>query len=102
MPGYIDRRLAGNPQLAERFRAGTKALGADAQSKFGAAFPALIAGQRTELLKARREDEFFRMAKGLTVDGYYSSKDGLAGELGWHGNTFLAEFKGCTHPEHQS
>jgi hypothetical protein len=36
------------------------------------------------------------------VDGYYSSKERQADELGWHGNTFLTEFKGCTHPEHQS
>ena len=41
------------------------------------------------------------MMKGLTVDGYYTSQAGLTQELGWHGNTFLTEFKGCTHPEHQ-
>jgi hypothetical protein len=39
--------------------------------------------------------------KGLTVDGYYTSEAGLKQELGWHGNTFLTEFKGCDHPEHQ-
>jgi hypothetical protein len=26
----------------------------------------------------------------------------LKTELGWHGNTFLAEFPGCDHPEHHS
>jgi Gluconate 2-dehydrogenase subunit 3 len=45
---------------------------------------------------------FFRLIKDLTIDGYYSSRSGLVEELGWHGNTFLSEFKGCTHPEHQS
>ena len=93
VPAYIDRRLAANAQLAERFRAGIKALGAD--------FPALSATQRTELLQSRQEDPFFQLVKGMTVDGYYTSKEGLAGELGWHGNTYLTEFKGCTHPEHQ-
>ena len=44
---------------------------------------------------------FFRLLKDLTIDGYYSSRAGLVEELGWHGNTFLSEFKGCTHPEHQ-
>ena len=49
----------------------------------------------------RQETPFFRAMKGLTVDGYYTSEAGLTQELGWHGNSFLPEFKGCTHPEHQ-
>lgn len=47
-------------------------------------------------------DAFFRAVKNLTVDAYYSSREGLARELGWHANTFVTEFKGCTHPEHQA
>jgi hypothetical protein len=42
----------------------------------------------------------FQRLKDLTIDGYYGSKEGLAQELGWNANTFLREFKGCTHPEH--
>jgi hypothetical protein len=102
VPAAIDRRLTATPTLAERFRAGMKALDAVAQSQFGALFPALSEAQKIELLKGRQDDAFFRMMKGMTVDAYYTSKEGLAGELGWHGNTFLPEFKGCTHPEHQS
>jgi hypothetical protein len=102
VPAFIDRRLAANPELAARFREGIQALDAAARSQFQAAFPALTPVQRIELLTARAEDPFFRLVKGFTVDGYYTSRDGLAGELGWHGNTFLTEFKGCTHPEHQS
>ena len=45
--------------------------------------------------------KFFKLAKDSTIDAYYSTRDGLMVELGWHGNTFLKEFKGCTHPEHQ-
>jgi gluconate 2-dehydrogenase gamma chain len=101
VPAAIDRRLAASPQLAERFRSGIKALDADARSRFGAAFSALTGQQQVELLKPRGEDAFFRMVKDMTVEGYYTSKEGLAEELGWHGNTFLTEFKGCTHPEHQ-
>jgi hypothetical protein len=41
------------------------------------------------------------MMKDMTIDRYYSSREGLSQELGWHGNTYLTEFKGCTHPEHQ-
>ncbi|MDP8981634.1 MAG: gluconate 2-dehydrogenase subunit 3 family protein, partial [Acidobacteriota bacterium] len=39
--------------------------------------------------------------KDLTINGYYGSREGLVTELGWHGNTYLAAFPGCTHPEHQ-
>ncbi len=102
VPAFIDRRLAANPELAARFREGIQALDTASHSRFQAAFPDLTSAQRIELLTARSEDPFFRLAKGLTVDGYYTSREGLSGELGWHGNTFLTEFKGCTHPEHQS
>ena len=46
--------------------------------------------------------EFFTLLKGATVDAYYSTQEGLKTELGWNANTFLSEFKGCTHKEHQS
>jgi gluconate 2-dehydrogenase gamma chain len=101
VPVVIDRRFAANPDLAESFRTGMKALDADAQSRFGAALPALTAEQKVALLTPLESDPFFHMMKGLTVDGYYTSQAGLTQELGWHGNTFLTEFKGCTHPEHQ-
>ena len=101
VPTIIDRRFATNPDLAERFRSGMKALDADAQSRFGSAFPALTSEQQIAVLTPLADDPFFRMMKGLTVDGYYTTQAGLTQELGWHGNTFLTEFKGCTHPEHQ-
>jgi hypothetical protein len=97
----IDRRLAANPQAAERFRGEMKVFDGGALSRFGMPFSKLTAEQRIEWLKSSGEDQFFRTVKGMTVDAYYTSREGLAEELGWHGNTFLAEFKGCTHPEHQ-
>ena len=45
---------------------------------------------------------FFAAAKQLTVDGYYRSEAAMTRELGFEGRTFLAEFKGCTHPEHHA
>src|SRR4051794_31313778 len=98
---FIDRRLAANQPQTELFRAGMKAIDADAQARFGAAFPALTADQQVEILTAMQTQPFFRTMKGLTVDGYYTSEEGLTKELGWHGNTFVHEFKGCDHPEHQ-
>jgi hypothetical protein len=102
VPAYIDRRLAASPTLAERVRSGMQTFDAEAKTKFGAAFPALTAQQQIEFLTARQDDSFFRIMKNMTIDGYYPSRAGLSEELGWHGNTFLPEFKGCTHPEHQS
>ncbi len=40
---------------------------------------------------------FFETLKGLTIDAYYSTETGLVDELGYQGNTYLAEFPGCTH-----
>lgn len=42
----------------------------------------------------------FQNIKDLTVDGYYGTREGLHVELGWNANTFVREFKGCTHEEH--
>ncbi len=44
---------------------------------------------------------FFQMIKAMTIDGYYTTREGLEQELGWHGNTYLTSFPGCTHPEHK-
>ena len=45
--------------------------------------------------------EFFTLLKDMTIDGYYSTETGMVRELGYRGNTFLKEFPGCTHDEHQ-
>jgi len=82
-------------------------LDSAAKKKFGAPFAGLHSAQQTELLTAVSAEKsalgrFFKLAKDLTIDGYYTSKPGLTVELDWHANTFLTEFKGCTHPEHQA
>jgi hypothetical protein len=52
--------------------------------------------------EAKREGaESFAKLAGSTIDAYYSTREGLVTELGWNANTFLPEFKGCTHKEHQ-
>ena len=80
VPEFIDRKLSLDAALKDRFLAGLRS------------FDGVL----------KDSDPFSMLLKGLTVDGYYTSKEGLTQELGWHGNTFLAEFEGCTHPEHQS
>ncbi len=88
----IDRALNGRPKESKAFRAGLRK------------FAKLDAAAQVEALKAlaARKDPFFKMLKNMTIDGYYSTREGLAGELGWKGLTPVAEFKGCTHPEHQA
>ena len=55
----------------------------------------------TEWSKSTGEPKLiFQTIKELTVDGYYGTREGLQAELGWNANTFVREFKGCTHQEH--
>jgi hypothetical protein len=44
-----------------------------------------------------RPAQFFQMMKNLTADGYYTSQIGLMKELGYSGNTAMAEFPTCVH-----
>jgi hypothetical protein len=67
-----------------------------------AKFRQMTAEEQVAFLTNIQDSEHFRLVKDSTIDAYYSTKEGLATELGWHGNTFLAEFKGCTHPEHHA
>ena len=108
VPTYIDRTLNRNARTKARFLQGMAQLDAAAQRKYGSPFSALRSQDQTEMLTAIGAEKssplgrFFKLAKDLTIDGYYTSKPGLTLELGWNANTFLAEFKGCTHPEHQA
>ena len=87
----IDHTLAGQRTRAAEFRKGL------------APFVKLTNAKRLERLTALHagKDAFFRTLKDMTVDAYYSTREGLVTELGWSGYNALAEFKGCTHPEHQ-
>lgn len=107
VPASIDRRMAGNPALTAKIRQGMASLDAECMKRYRLRFAALDAARATEVLTAldaapeSDPGAFFRLIKDLTIDGYYSSREGLVQELGWHGNTYLTEFIGCTHPEHQ-
>jgi Gluconate 2-dehydrogenase subunit 3 len=56
---------------------------------------------KNEMKPVTLEERFFKEIKNRTIDGYYTSKIGITQELNYKGNTYLKEFKGCTHPEHQ-
>jgi hypothetical protein len=46
-------------------------------------------------------ERFFVSLKQMTVNGYYTSETGIHKEMEYVGNTYLAAFPECTHPEHQ-
>jgi hypothetical protein len=46
-------------------------------------------------------EQFFVLLKQMTVNGYYTSATGIHQEMEYVGNTYLAAFPECTHPEHQ-
>jgi hypothetical protein len=47
-------------------------------------------------------ERFFVLLKQMTVNGYYTSATGIHKEMEYIGNTYLAAFPECTHPEHQT
>jgi Gluconate 2-dehydrogenase subunit 3 len=108
---YIDLIVSESPEITKQtWREGLAAIDKMSRDKFGAAFAAATAAQQVDLLKeisknekspSTVEERFFRTIKYATVDGYYTSEIGIHKELHYKGNSYLKEFTGCTHPEHQ-
>jgi gluconate 2-dehydrogenase gamma chain len=107
VPMLIDRAASQSSTLRELLHEGATAFDEMARTSHSGGFVSLTEEQQTKLLTWAEENaatpqgEFFRLMKSMTIDMYYSTPEGLKQELGWHGNTYLSEFKGCTHPEHQ-
>jgi hypothetical protein len=109
---YIDLIVSESPEVTRQtWRDGISAIDKMSRDKFGSAFAAASVNQQIELLKeisknekspSTVEERFFRTIKYATVDGYYTSEIGIHKELHYKGNSYLKEFTGCTHPEHQS
>lgn len=83
-----------------------KALVAGFQLLEKAGFNSMDDTARVKLLTEYSESpgvqgEFFRVLKDMTVEAYYSTEIGLVQELGYQGNSYLREFPGCQHQEHQ-
>jgi hypothetical protein len=104
----IDKAIVADPTLTQPYRAGIADLNALAFSSYGSEFTLLTEQQQITLLTPLSLEtdsslgKFFAMVKDMTIDAYYKTEAGLKTELGWHGNTYLSEFPGCNHPEHQS
>jgi hypothetical protein len=111
---FIDFVLAEAPRSnRDRFLAGLTWVDARATRDFGKPFARGTTEQQTALLTTisapaaltgpdEEGAEFFTAIKSMTITGYYTSEVGMREELGDDGVLFFAEFKGCTHSEHQS
>ena len=107
---YIDVTLADGPRAAQKtWRSGLQAVSKSAKKRFKRDFADCDAEQQDEVVAemARNEgapatdlERFFAVLKRSTLDGYYTSKIGIHEDLNYQGNSALADFPGCTHPEH--
>jgi hypothetical protein len=112
VPQFIDLMISESPADNKKlWTDGLAAMDQMSQTKNGAAYNKATKVQqiailteisKNEMKPVTLEERFFRAIKGMTIDGYYTSKIGIHDELQYKGNTYLKEFKGCTHPEHQS
>jgi glucoside 3-dehydrogenase (cytochrome c) hitch-hiker subunit len=105
---FIDIFLSSvNASKRQEFLEGLQWIDMRSQQLFQNLFVKATAQQQTELLtrlsvpnstETTSGQNFFKLIKGLTVFGYYTSKVGIEEELKFEG---WVEYKGCTHPEHQ-
>lgn len=108
---FIDFMVSESPaENKKQWRDGLAAINKMSRDKFGVAVADASVDQQVELLKeiSKREanpqtaeERFFRLIKNATIDGYYTSEIGIHQELKYKGNSYLKEFIGCNHPEHQ-
>lgn len=106
VPWRIDQAVLRKPELKPLYENGLHYLNSAAKEHGAEHF--LGAPKQTQVAiltamsngDAAQQHEFFQSIKGLTIEWYYNTQEGLAHELGFKGNTYRAEFIGCTHPEH--
>jgi hypothetical protein len=111
VPQFIDLMISESPAETKKLWSdGLAAVDKMSEAKNGAAYNKAAKEQqiallteisRNEMRPTTLEERFFRAIKSMTIDGYYTSEIGIHKELQYKGNTYLKEFKGCTHPEHQ-
>lgn len=109
---YIDVMLSdASDTVQTAWKTGLKAVNKESKRSFGGTFRKLAAEQQEQVVATMAKNEasptndlerFFVVLKRLTVDGYYTSRIGIHEDLQYQGNEALAEFPGCTHPEHQA
>jgi Gluconate 2-dehydrogenase subunit 3 len=107
---YIDLLLSESDDQTQRtWTVGLALLDVESRLRFKVRYAELTPEQATQLLQAISAneaspktplDQFFITTKDATIRGYYTSEIGIQQELAYKGNRVIAEFVGCTHPEH--
>lgn len=111
VPERIDAVLKGVPAGDQKgWHDGLAALEALCRERFSRSLSEVGEAEQDALLSGLAEREarpgtlterFFVALKSQTVEAYYTSKIGLRDELQYRGNTYLADFPGCTHEKHK-
>jgi hypothetical protein len=102
-PEYIDLLSSNNPELASLMTGGLAWLDNESRRRYGAADFVSAGQNQTALLDliAYRKNEspelgpgirFFKLARLMIVDGFYTSAAGVAA-LGYMGNTAVSRFE---------
>ncbi|MFL6446820.1 MAG: gluconate 2-dehydrogenase subunit 3 family protein [Bryobacteraceae bacterium] len=112
VPAYVDLVIARNTDQQLVMADGLRWLDGEAARIGAKKFVELTEKQQLSMLEplceladsttglARgRNVQFFALVKNLTADGFYTSPQGLRQELGYKGNSAMAEYPSCV-PEH--
>jgi len=105
VPEFLDFVLTEWPEHQTPIRGGLAWLDRESMRRAGKPFREISGPEQTALLDeiaypARARPgmkagvEFFNHFRDLVLSGFYSSKEGVK-DLGYMGNTFVAEWKGC-------
>ena len=105
VPDFLDFVLTEWPEHQTPIRGGLAWLDRESTHCFNKPFREVTAGEQTAILddiaypaRARPEMvagvDFFNRFRDLVLSGFYSSKEGVK-DLGYMGNTFVTEWKGC-------
>jgi hypothetical protein len=99
VPAYIDYVVRSNETFQKLFRTGLRWLESerflDLKEPEQIALLKPLAEAESRLDDQTPREKFWRAIKGMTADGYYTSKIGLVQELGYSGNMARADFPGC-------
>ena len=108
VPAYIDFIVSRNGAQQSLVNDGLRWLDEDAARLANCRFMELSEQQQLGILQPLCEAadggktqgrmvQFFALMKGLTADGFYTSRAGFMEDLGYKGNTALESFPECVH-----
>ena len=104
VPEFMDFTMVDQPARQTAMRGGLAWLDMEANRRFGKTFLGAADGERRAILDdisgrtpaaaMSHGAAFFRSFRDLTASGFWTSKMGIE-DLGYIGNTFVAEWTGC-------